>query len=258
MEYRVSKGDQGLKLQVFLKHRLGCSVRYVKKLINLNHCRINGKIERFGSTLVRAGDSITFIPQRLAEAPTTLFEDEYILAINKPAGCLSKSKVHRLDRDTSGLLLIAKHDPAPLIQLFKERQVQKRYLAIVDGVPPPTGVVENRLGKRGHFAGQTVWGAHPAGRYAKTSWKRLHHGKDWAALYCYPKTGRTHQIRVHLAGQGHPILGDGQYGKRFRCSYLATRHMLHAESLSFIHPWTQKPLELIAPTPEEFHAFTDC
>lgn len=263
--YRASSSEEGVKLQIFLNSKMGKthSVRHIKRLIDRNHCRINGRIERFGSTPVRAGDLVSLVLEKPIEKPKVIFEDEWLLAIDKPAGVVSEQlpfqkAIHRLDRDTSGLLLFAKQDPEPLKKLFVNRQVKKTYLAIVDGVPS-VGEVENYLGRRGGYAGQTIWGAvHPEkGKWAKTSWNVLRHGSNWAYLRCYPETGRTHQIRVHFASQGHPILGDGQYGKRFRCSYLATRHLLHAETLSFTHPHTGDTLELNASIPSDFQEVLD-
>jgi 23S rRNA pseudouridine955/2504/2580 synthase/23S rRNA pseudouridine1911/1915/1917 synthase len=201
-----------------------------------------------------------------------LFEDEALLVYNKPAGINSDEKgilqlwkstlphlqlVHRLDRDTTGILLLAKQ-PAifdQLVSQFKQYQVNKRYLAIVDGgMEQAKGKIENYLGKKRAYAGQTIWGAVASskGLYAYTEWERLKKGHRASLVACYPKTGRTHQIRVHMAEMGHPILGDFQYGKQFQCEHRPPRTLLHAESIQFKHPLSGREMSLTAPLPDDF------
>ena len=119
---------------------------------------------------------------------------------------------------------------------------------------PAKGKVENYLGKKQAYAGQTIWGAVSPSRglYACTEWERLKKGDISSLVACHPTTGRTHQIRVHMAEMGHPILGDYQYGKRFLCPYRPPRILLHAEEFSFYHPSTGKSLCLTAPLPDDF------
>lgn len=277
-EWVVSSADSGLKLSVFLKHHLGkqYSARQLKRLIENNACQINGRAERFASTLLGKGDCVILT---LVAAPVSsffqfqpervLFEDEAILAYDKPSGLVCEAKtihalnpsirlIHRLDRQTTGVLLLSKSQAAfdNLVGQFKQLQVKKCYKAIVDGVmEKPTGVIENYLGKTREFAGQTLWGeVKPShGLYACTEWSCTKKGKDASLLACYPKTGRTHQLRVHLAGIGHPILGDHQYGRQFVCAYPAARYFLHAESIEFFHPRTGKLIKVESPWPEDFN-----
>ncbi len=141
--------------------------------------------------------------------------------------------------------------------LFKERLVKKRYVAIVDGVPrEKKGTVENRIGSVAHIDGQTIYGAKKDGQRASTYWQVIDSFADAAYVSCHPETGRTHQIRVHLAGLGHPVLGDGQYshssGRRFRCKMRVPHHMLHAERLILPHPVTGAKLVLNCPPPLGF------
>ncbi len=255
-KFQVTPGEAGVKLQIFLAGRLGCSVRRVKRLIDHNHCRVNGRLERFGSSALQAGDEIQLALEEEWGEPKILFEDPYLKVLDKPAGLILEG-IHRLDRDTSGILLMAKGDPSPFQKLFAERKMGKTYLALVHGVPKQQGRVENRLGPCGFFEGQTIWGEDPGGKVAKTSWRVLRSGKEWAFLEARPETGRTHQIRVHLAALGHPIVGDGQYGREISSSLETRRHLLHASRLRFIHPMTRKEIDLHAPLPKDFQRVLD-
>lgn len=256
-----------------------CSARSLKRLIESNRCEINGRTERFASTFLGTGDRVCLhveearlLSPKIAEPSRILFEDEALLIYDKPAGIncdekgilqlwksslLSLQLVHRLDRDTTGVLLFAKQPIYfhALVEQFKQFQVKKSYLAIVDGIMEESrGVIENHLGKKQAFAGQTIWGSvSPSkGLYACTEWEQLSKGKMAALIACHPKTGRTHQIRVHMAEKGHPILGDFQYGKQFQCPYRPSRTLLHAEKIRFQHPITGIELHITAPLPEDF------
>lgn len=280
-EWIVPSEESGNKLLTFLLHRLEgkYSARALKKIIEQNGCEVNGRTERFASTILGKGDHIclylehaksSFSP--IVEPSCILFEDEALLIYNKPAGVNSDEKgllqlwketlpslqlVHRLDRDTTGVLVLAKQTIVfhNLVEQFKQLQVEKRYLAIVDGIVDQVkGKIENYLGKKHAYAGQTIWGAvsQVKGLYASTEWERLHKGQAASLMICYPKTGRTHQIRVHMAEMGYPILGDYQYGKQFQCTYRPLRTLLHAEAIRFHHPITGNELHVTAPLPNDF------
>lgn len=281
LEWIVTSEEAGSKLLSFLTERLEkkYSARFLKRLIEHNQCQINGRTERFASTLLGKGDHVSlqieqtaYTTSHVIEPQRILYQDDALLVYNKPAGINSDEQgilkllkaqfpslllVHRLDRDTTGVLLLAKQATVfeNLVHQFRELKVSKRYQAIVDGdVALPKGVIENYLGKKQAYAGQTLWGAvSPSqGLYACTEWQRLKRGHNASLLACMPKTGRTHQIRVHMAGMGHPILGDFQYGKQFQCSYRPSRYLLHAEEIQFHHPLTGDPLRLVAPLPDDF------
>jgi RluA family pseudouridine synthase len=164
--------------------------------------------------------------------------------------------VHRLDRDTTGILIFAKNKAMAdaMGALFKQRKIEKTYLAIVDGVPKNEGVIDNFLGKLNAYQGQTLYGevSESEGLRACTVWKRKKVGQTSSLLACYPETGRTHQIRVHLSGMGHPILGDYQYGRSFKCSFRPQRMLLHAYEIAFKHPKTHQPIHIIAQLPVDF------
>lgn len=282
MEWIIEAKDSGVKLIAFLTQHLEgqYSARHLKRVIERNGCRINGRTERFASTVLGQGDHVTLeVEQALPpktndpEPQRILFEDDSLFVYDKPAGVSCDDKgilfvlkkinpslqlIHRLDRETTGVLLLAKQQKVfeNLVKQFKALQVHKKYLAIVDGkVGSNKGVIENYLGKKKAFAGQTLWGSvNPSeGLKALTEWKCLERGKTASLLSCTPKTGRTHQIRVHLAEMGHPILGDFQYGRHFQSSYRPSRILLHAEEIAFLHPATGKPLVFSAPLPKDFN-----
>ncbi len=139
--------------------------------------------------------------------------------------------VHRLDKDTSGLMLIARtpYGHAKISQLFKDRMVKKTYTALVTGHPPASGVIDYRIDR--HPTDPTKMSAHTgSGRDAKTFYKTIEYYREAALVELQPVTGRTHQIRVHCAAIEHPLLGDTAYGSS---SKLIHRHALHASKLSF-------------------------
>lgn len=282
-EWVVPGEETGSKLIAFLVKHLDKthSARYLKRAIENNRCQINGRTERFASTVLGKGDHISLkLDIEVAERSTVqfdpkriIFEDQEILVYNKPPGincdksgieqllkgyCSSVQLVHRLDRDTTGVLILSKNlkSHESLLNQFKEQMIQKQYRAIVDGVVRESaGVIDNLLGRKKVFSGQTIWGAvKKDGSHARTDWKKLKDSKKAAAtlLSCFPQTGRTHQIRVHMAEMGHPILGDFQYGKEFQCDYRPDRYLLHAEQVELLHPATSKRLVVQAPLPEDF------
>jgi tRNA pseudouridine32 synthase/23S rRNA pseudouridine746 synthase len=200
-----------------------------------------------------------------------LHADPWLLVIDKPSGLLSQSGrgpaladavparlepawgplrlPHRLDRDTSGLLLIAR-DPQThrtLSMALEARQVRRTYLADVAGWPSAaSGRVEAALAKARQQP--PLYRVHPAGRPSRTDWWCQERGEGWCRLRLEPRTGRSHQLRVHLAWLGHPILGDPLYGHA-RSRGAAGRLRLHAWRLDLVHPRTGEPLSLEAPLP---------
>jgi RluA family pseudouridine synthase len=244
------------------------SARFIKRCLEANVCRVNGRIERFASALVKRGDCIELRSDwasiQMKQAPfSILFENDDILVIDKPAGAVCTDAffqkafkgsylAHRLDKETTGVLLFGKSQRAALqLQgLFKQRAVKKEYIALVDGaVLHEKGVIESYLVKKGSFHGQSIWGSSQKGEFSKTYWERLSTNCQASLLQCQPETGRTHQIRVHLAEMGHPILIDRQYAKTFRASLFASRPLLHARRLSFI--WNEQPIEIVSPMPSD-------
>ena len=156
--------------------------------------------------------------------------------------------VHRLDKDTSGLMLVAKDDAthAALSQQLSARQMEKHYRAIVFGrMKEPDGVIEKPIGRS--KTDRKKMAVDENGRWAKTEWKVLKEYPDRTLLDVHIITGRTHQIRVHMASIGHPVLGDPLYGHKRMPD--APRLMLHAYSLEFTHPATGERMRFTAPCP---------
>ncbi len=219
-----------------------------------------------------------------------LYEDDDLLALNKPAGLVVHPAcghshgtlvnallyhcpdlkgiggekrpgiVHRLDMDTSGVMVVAKNDAAlrALVQTFSEHRLVKQYVAIVHGTPPPSGTLDNLMGRSpAHRQKMAILREH--GRRAITHWQveaTLPEGLSRVA--CRIETGRTHQIRVHMASLGTPIVGDLLYGKGGLDKRLACppgRQLLHARYLELPHPLTGEMLHFEAPFPDDFQPY---
>lgn len=287
LRWIVLAEESGIKLQAFLKSKLGAiSARQIKQTVDAGNCQVNGKVERFSSHLVGTGDRIVFFKPKLAitsshsksipfDSPARiLYTDNELVIYDKPAGFSSEDPrllffiqlissptallVHRLDRDTTGVLIFARDKAIAeaMFAIFKQRQIKKTYLAIVDGVVKPAqGIVDNFLGKISIYQGQTLYGAmskEKGGLWARTVWKRKKIGQEASLIVCHPETGRTHQLRVHLSSLGHPILGDHQYGRSFTCTFRPQRMLLHAYEIAFENPVTKQPVIVVAKLPADF------
>ena len=281
MKWKITAQESRMQLLAFLKTKLEYSGKKLKQALDANLCIVNGAVERFGTVLLKPGDWVDLDVKKmetLFSQPSTqvfeiepsrvLYEDEAILIYDKPSGISSDETglsklfkdyllIHRLDKDTTGVILFAKSEKIRkyFIELFKKQAVKKEYLAIVDGIPQEnSGIIENSFGKLHSYEGQSIWGAvrHGQGKEAQTKWKCKKRGKKASLIQCFPLTGRTHQIRAHLKGLGHPILGDYQYARIFRCPFRPSRCMLHAHKLSFVHPHSGKLLTFAASIPADF------
>ncbi|PCD03693.1 RluA family pseudouridine synthase [Sphingomonas spermidinifaciens] len=217
------------------------------------------------------------------------FEDEHLIVVDKPAGlvvhpaagnldgtlvnallhhCAGQLSgiggvarpgiVHRIDKDTSGLIVAAKHDRAHegLARQFKAHSIDRRYLAIVAGRPlTGSGTIEARLGRSSANRKKMAIVGGEAGKHAITHWRLMTALTDAALVECRLETGRTHQVRVHMASIGHPLLGDPVYGKSkaVHRPILETlgfrRQALHATRLGFIHPVTGHALSFDSAMP---------
>lgn len=169
-------------------------------------------------------------------------------------GVLRPGIVHRLDKDTSGLIIACKNDKAhnEIARQLKERKINKYYYAIVRGqIKYDQGTISKPIGRdRVHRHKMSIV---QRGKESTTRWKVLKKFKDYTFLEVKPETGRTHQIRVHLASIGHPIVGDKTYGTKNDSSKL----MLHAYKLEFFHPQTKKIVKLEIEMPGRFKKFLD-
>jgi 23S rRNA pseudouridine1911/1915/1917 synthase len=166
--------------------------------------------------------------------------------------------VHRLDKETSGCLVVARNDAthAALSAQFAGRETEKIYFAVVQGVPSPgAGRIENFMARNPGNRVQMAVVPAAQGKHAVTEYAVVHHGAQWALVRCTLHTGRTHQIRVHLKSLGHPLLGDEVYAKPARQPVRVPRLMLHAWRLGFTHPRTGQRLVFTAALPEEFRPF---
>jgi len=261
----------------------------VKRLIQAAAVTVNGEPCK-PAFRVTAGDCLVVVLPE-AEEPTIIqpepiplalvYEDAHLLAVNKPAGLVVHPGaghetgtlvnallarypqivdvggvgrggiVHRLDKDTSGLLLVARdaETHAALQRQFKRRQVRKTYLALVEErVEPREGIIEAPVGRSKRERKRMA--VLRSGRPAVTQYRVIETFRAYTLLEVRPHTGRTHQVRVHLAWMGYPLVGDRVYGRK-RQSLLPGRHFLHAQRLGFAHPVTGDELELEAPLSPE-------
>jgi 23S rRNA pseudouridine955/2504/2580 synthase len=294
----VDDDSAGQRLDNFLLRRLkGVPKTHVYRVIRSGEVRVN-KGRASADTRVAAGDEIRVPPVRVPERPAktapprefpVLFEDEHLLAIAKPAGVavhggsgvssgvieqLRQSRqgqagarflelVHRLDKETSGVLLLAKKRSALLAvqDQFRSRDTGKSYLALVAGAwPKNLKVLDLPLHKTLDAAGErhvrVVSPASEDGRRSITLVRAVEPHGNFSLLDISLKTGRTHQIRVHLAHSGHPIVGDPKYGdfalnKVFARERRFARMFLHARELSFDHPASGERITLVAPLPAD-------
>lgn len=270
---------------------LGLSRTAVQKLIVDAKVFIDGVLADRPHLKVKTGQLIKVsIPkkldaQNLAEqiGLDVVYEDNDIALINKPSGLvvhpapgnlkhtlvnalLGRFKelsdinpgrpgiVHRLDKETSGLLVVAKNNPShlKLAEQFASHTIERTYIAIVSGVVEfDENIIEAPIGRHPLKRKKMAVSFNEDTKYAKTHYRTLKRGKDFSLLELKPFTGRTHQLRVHLAFLGYPILGDEKYGRRNEFSRLA----LHAKSLGFTHPRTGKFLQFDSKLPEEFNDF---
>ena len=287
--------EAGQRLDNYLLARLkGVPKSRVYRIIRGGEVRINSKRVQ-ASTRVAAGDRIRVPPIRVAEreedvpAPhfklPILFEDEAIVAIDKPSGIAVHGGsgvahgvieslrsmrpearflelVHRLDRETSGVLLLAKKRASltALHDMMRTRAMDKRYVVGVSGrFRNEMQRVRLALEKRVTAAGDKRVSVSEEGQEAETVFRRISRGARFSLLEAELLTGRTHQIRVHLAHLKHPVLGDDKYGdfelnKTLRKAGLK-RMFLHAASLGFTHPLTGAAMKLEAPLPRELDHF---
>jgi len=284
--------EDNARLDVYLTGELeNISRTFVQKLIKDKQVMING-IYPSVHARIKLGDRIEVVipPPKKLEVKAQkipfdiLYEDKSIIVVDKPAGMvvhpaagnydgtlvnallfhchdlagiggsLRPGIVHRLDKDTSGVMVVAKTDAAQaeLSQQFLEHEVEKKYLALVFGqCKTPYGRINMPVGRStSDRKKMRVSGQH--GRAAISFFKVIEEFKDFSLLEVMPKTGRTHQIRVHLAYIGHPVAGDKEYGpsaKKYNIDI--KRQMLHAHSLKFIHPQKKKVVEFTAPVPAD-------
>jgi len=291
--YEVSREEAGRRLDLFLAQMSGLSRSTIHRLIDAGRVRLQGRPPK-ASYRIRAKDRITVSlpppePSGLEPEPiplNVLYEDQDLLVLNKPPGVVVHPTagrprgtlvnallyhypelpgiggverpgiVHRLDKETSGCLLVAKTEKAhqALTRQFQMREIEKQYLALVHGiVKDEARRITLSIGR--HERERKKMGVRTRkGREAETATRVLRRLEDYTLLEVSPATGRTHQIRVHLSAIGHPVVGDKLYGgRRERKARLkAARQLLHAWKLSFTHPGAGHRIEVTAPLPADF------
>jgi 23S rRNA pseudouridine1911/1915/1917 synthase len=285
----VVPGEAGTRLDVVLAARAALSRSAAQRLIDDGRVLVDGTPAR-KRHLVRAGETVVWT--RPDPAPgldpedvpfTVVYDDEWLLVVDKPAGVVVHPApghehgtlaqglvalgaaggherrpgiVHRLDKETSGLLLVARHEDAyrELVARLARREIGREYLALVAGeLPQDEGTIDAPIGR--HLRDRTRMSLHSAAaRPAVTHFSALGRSGGFTLLRVRLETGRTHQIRVHLAALGHPVAGDVQYGRRPRPEGLP-RHFLHAARLTFRHPADERQLSFASRLPPELSAF---
>ncbi len=272
MKWLINTQEANQRLSSFLRQKLSSdySSQWIKKQLDEGMVLLNGSIERFSKTNVRAGDRIELKTQEkkslTCEQQRILFESDALFVYDKPSGCRvvedllpalkkrvpSLIAVHRLDKETTGVVLFAKNEMCArqLERAFLERQVHKEYVAIVAGeVPSAHGTIKSSLVRQGtSMRWKALLAPHP-GLYAEMSWQLLSRSSKAAVVRCLPITGRTHQIRVQLQSIGHPIIGDRLYAYA-PWSTLAPRLMLHARQLEILFDGSS--YRWVAPIPLDF------
>ncbi|OGX48638.1 MAG: hypothetical protein A2216_01185 [Omnitrophica WOR_2 bacterium RIFOXYA2_FULL_45_12] len=292
--FTVSQEDLGKRIDVFLTDKLkdNHSRTFIQRLILNKDILLNGRAVKPNQKLNLSDTIQVTVPESAAHQINpediklkVIYEDDDILVIDKPSGLvvhpgagnlsgtlvnalLAHTRnlsavnpqrpgiVHRLDKGTSGVMVVAKNNLAhlKLIKQFSTHRIKKKYIAIVKGkVECDEGIIDLPIGRhKRDFKRQAV--SFVNARPAVTNYKVLRRFDDYATLLeLNPQTGRTHQLRVHLAHLGHPILGDSKYGTAAQPDF--PRLALHALELGIFHPQTKKFLSFSSELPAEFTKF---
>jgi 23S rRNA pseudouridine1911/1915/1917 synthase len=265
--------------------------------LNQSRCKPKDKTLEGDLVLINVHFTLTMDPDFKASTPENIplnvvYEDEEVLVVNKPAGLVvhpgagnrdhtlvnallhhdislhhvpRAGIIHRLDKDTTGLLIIAKTLTAhtALIRQMQERAIERHYLTLVQGNIISGGILDTGFGR--HHKNRLKMAVMEHGRQAITHYTVQKRYTDFTLLHVQLMTGRTHQIRVHMAYMKHPVVGDSLYGCRMRTPAQAQeplkkalqqfkRQALHARTISFYHPKTQEQITLEAAIPSDFQA----
>ena len=291
-ELTAATEHAGVRLDAFLSADGALTRSQAARLIAEGRVRVNGK-PAANSARLSGGETVTVDVPQLRETALppqdipldVVYEDDDVIVVNKPTGLVVHPApghpdgtlvnallhhcgdslsgiggekrpgiVHRIDRDTSGLIIAAKNDAAHLAlsAQLKDHSLSRTYECLVTGnMKQDSGTVDAPIGRSS--ADRKKMAVVPTGRRAVTHWEVVARYPGVTHLRCRLETGRTHQIRVHMAYIGHPILGDTVYGAKKPVPGL-TGQCLHATGLRFIHPRTGEPVELHCPLPPEFTA----
>ncbi len=285
--YTTEKTDPE-RIDNFLAKKLNISRNQIQKSIELNKLKCNGNLIRKPSFLITSGDVIDFEPF-IEEKPNLnpekinieyIYKDQDIILINKPAGIIvhpgTKNPkhtllngilndfpeikyvgnperpgiVHRLDKETSGILIVARNNRSfeSLSNMFKSRKIHKEYVCLVKGIVNPVeGTINSPIARHPRLKIKQAIVIN--GKESITKYKTMKNIKNFSLLRIQLFTGRMHQIRVHLSSIGHPILGDSLYGKKN--NELFKRHFLHANKIVFDHPITKNLMEFKSDLPKD-------
>lgn len=299
--FLVENECEGWRLDRFLKKKIPRLSRTRLQRVIRGECWVDGRQAK-PSLTVWPGQRVTFRrpapvePEVPRELPV-LWADEALYALDKPAGIAMHPTAkfhyatvtavlrerfpgeplqitHRLDLETSGVLLVARHREAAVAmkRAFARRRVKKRYLAIVRGALSSEGTIDRPLGLQGGLVRvkMAVRPEEEGGLPARTRWRALERLGEYTLVECWPETGRQHQIRAHLDAIGHPLAGDKLYpDERVFADYQdhgwdavaarveLPRQALHAASISFAHPLTGEEIAVESPLPADLRAFLD-
>lgn len=292
VELKIPAESAGQRLDVALQRLLPAYSRArIQSWLKAGQILVDGRVLA-PKTLVSGDEAVsvevTADPAEQAFRPEDIaldivFEDDALIVINKPAGLVvhpgsgnwsgtllnallhyapelaslpRAGIVHRLDKDTSGLMVVARSLSAQtsLVRQLQARTVRREYLALVHGVVPRGGEVAAPIGR--HPTQRTKMAISDRGRGARTFYEVVETYAQHSLLRCRLETGRTHQIRVHMQSIGHPLVGDPVYGAPARAPKFA-RQALHAEQLALMHPDDGMPMQWHAPMPEDMRALLD-
>lgn len=293
-DFQVDTNSSGKRLDIAASEMAGLTRSQIQRLIEKELLTINGMVVK-ANYKTKAGDIISITIPELEETLVPenipleiLYIDEYVAVVNKPpsmvvypgaghedgtlmnalafrsnklasvGGPLRPGVVHRLDKDTSGVMVVALDDQAyyNLVEQFRERTITRKYIALVSGpLKTEEGEVSLKIGRSESDRKKMSTKAR-RGKEAVTRWKVLERLSGATLIEARLGTGRTHQIRVHFAALGHPVLGDRTYGKKTfteinRRKVTYPRQMLHAELLGFVHPVTGEYMEFTSDLPDD-------
>ena len=288
--YTVENELSDIRIDKYLIDLLGVSRSKVQKMIESNNITVNDKFVK-NSYIVRVDDviKVTELVENTDILPENIpldivYEDDYLLVVNKPSGMVVHPAlghysgtlvnalmyhtnlsnhdvrpgiVHRIDKDTSGLLLVAKNDDVHLAlsEELSKRKVNRKYIALVHGViNNDTGTIDAPIG-RSMFDRKKMSVTDINSKDAITHFKVLERLSDATLIECTLETGRTHQIRVHMSYIGFPIVNDPVYGRKKIINDFG--QMLHAKTIGFNHPITGEYMEFSKDAPKEFYDILD-
>ena len=290
---KIVVDEANVRIDKYLASKLDYSREYIGKLIDAKLVLVNGKVIK-ASYKINFNEEIIIHDEEFKVEEDILpvkmdlnivYEDEYLMVINKPSGLVvhpgngnynntlvnglmyytknlsdvggefRPGIVHRIDKDTSGLLLIAKSNQVHeiLADDFKNKRIKREYIALLDGVfRQGSATIDAPIGR--DKQNREKMAVVEDGKHAVTHMKVLKRYKEYTLVSCILETGRTHQIRVHMAYIGYPIHNDPVYAKKEATSF---GQFLHSYKMNFVHPITKKEMEFTCPLPKYFEEFLD-